>query len=404
MARPGSDAPFVVALEFVSGGRTTRLEASNVFQALDYESVAMGAWKGTVTLYDKGGEVLEDLLIGSGVDRQLRTRFHWEREGLSASPVFFGAILVPNYSFLPDGIVIALEVTAKPVADVIIDKKPRAFAAGMRISDMVLEIANDRGWPTIDRRGNPTIETTRDPMIEPFSTSGESDVKFIADQLRKQAVNADGNSGYRFYFDPQGAVHFHTPGFIRPRVRNYTFARDGNGEVIMFSPSETSYLAHIGGGGNAQFESSSSLDGSQVDQESTTARGVDGTVDRVDRTSLAVPDAGTGLASKQSVTARDADEVRRVAADRRARMSEMHITAEMDVVGTHDVEVMDYVNVSYRKANGDLHYLSGNYLVQKVRHRLDNTGWRTSFSLSKHGVQPRPGTVTRTAAQTVQPQ
>lgn len=404
MPKPGSNAPFQVEIDFITGGRSIRIPSQNFFQALDVEAVSDGAWTGTLTLYDKDGEFLEDLLIGAGIDRYVRVRFNWQDDGLDRAPIYQGLVAVPQHVFLPDGIILNLELTAQPVIEAVADRRPRAFREGLTISEMVRAIASDRGWAVTDYFGTPTIEDTVDPMTEPFSAVGESDVAFIKNQLRKQAVNADGVGGYRFYFDPQGACHFHTDNFIRPRVKRYVYSRASDGEIIMFSPSETSYLAQIGGAGNAQFRSAASLPGSQVAKESSVESGLADGGQNVEATSTAVPDIGDGVSAILNITARDVEELERVANDRRTRMSQMHITAEMDVLGTHDVRVMDYVEVLYLKGNGRPHYLSGRYKITKHRHRVDNTGWRTTFSLSREGVLPQPGTVSRTGVRTVNPE
>ncbi len=403
MAVPGSAASFVTEITLTIGSRTVRIPAHEFLQSIDFESVSLGAWKGTVTLFDADGEFLEDLLIAAGIDRDLAVRFNWDDRPLSDAPIFRGRILVPNHTFMSTGIMLVLELTAKEVADAVLDKKVRSFEPGLKISDMVSQIAADRGWAVTDRFGRPTIEPTRDAMTEPFATSTESDVRFIEEQLRPQAVNSNGVAGYKFFFDQEGAVHFHTPTFIPQIAKRYIFARDPNGEVISFSPSETSYLAHLFGAARSETQAAASLPASAVSADTTIDKPVDGTVDEVSADSSAVLDIGSRVPNRTAVTARDADELSRITADRRARLSEQHITAKLDVLGTHDLRVLDYVDFVYTTRNGTPHYLSGRYLIQKIRHRLDTSGWRTTFSLSKHGFQRQPGTIPRTSFRSVTP-
>lgn len=404
MTKPTSYAAFTVEIDFITGGRQIRVPAQDYFQALDFEVPDEGAWKGTLTLYDKDSAFLEDLLIGAGVDRNVRVRFNWTELGLRNAPLFTGFILTPQHAFLPDGIILNLELTATVVGTAAADKRTRSFREGMRVSEIVRAIARDRGWNTVDFAGKPTIEDTVGELSEPFSTVDESDLRFIREQLLKHAINADGDADYRFYVDQTNAVHFHTYDFLAPRTKQFDFARGGDGEVLLFAPSETSYLAQIGGGGNAKFRSSSSLDGSEIAQEGTVRAGVEGDGDRVDSTSTSVRDLGDGVSSIQPITARDLEELQRVARTRRAAFSKYHISADMDVLGSHDLRTLDYVDFRYLKRTGGEHYLSGKYQIRKLRHRLDNTGWRTTYALSRSGIQPQQGTLTRTSSRTTNPQ
>ena len=405
MPTPSSGASQIASIELEIGGRIQQIAAHDFLQSIEVESSTNASWTGTVVLYDQRGARLEDALLGSGALPTVRLRFNWEEFGLRNAPLLEGKVIKPSFVWMPDGIQITWEVLAGAVLDATLDLRTRAFDAGQRISDIVRSIAQDRGWRTTDERGNPTIEDTDAAVDHPFSTTDESDVRFINEQLRKQAVNADGTAGYAFYFDTVGAVHFHTSDFLRPREKTYTFGRDSAGEVISFAPANTGVFAAILGSANSEVRGTSSLAAAQTGADGRAQDGLDGDGDSVVADATAVPDLGSGVQSAQNIVARDASEMLRIAKDRRERASRLVYTAELDVVGTHDLRVFDFVNIRYVLSTGRLHFLSGRFRVMKIRHRYDNSRWKTTFTLARQGVQPNvEGTVSRQASRTTTPE
>lgn len=405
MPAPNSNASPIASIEIEADGRVTNIVANDFLQAIEIEASTNSAWTGQIRLYDRGGDRLEDVTIGSGSLPTVRFRFNWQEFGLQNAPLFEGIVQKPSFVWLPDGILITWEIMARQALLPVLDRKTRSFEEGALISDIVRQIAADRGWPTTDERGNPTIEDTATSIDHPFNTSDESDVKFIQQQLREQAVNADGVGGYAFYFDTIGAVHFHTANFTRPRVKRYVFGRDGGGEVIQFSPANTGVFAAILGAGKSVVRSTSSLDATQTATDGGVSDGLDGEGDVIAADAIAVPDLGNGVAASMNINARDSAEMLRLAKDRRERASRLQYTADLDVSGTHDVLLFDYINVQYIRRNGQPHFLSGNFLVQKIKHRYDNSGWVTTFGLTRAGLQPNVGgTVARQPAKTITPE
>lgn len=405
MPTPSSNAAPIASIEVTANGRTENILASDFLQAIEIEAAVNSAWTGQIRLFDEGGRRLENLTIGAGSLPTVRFRFNWQEFGLQNAPLFEGIVQKPSFVWMPQGILITWEITAGQVLDAVLDKRTRSFDPGLRISDIVRQIADERGWPTTDERGNPTIEDTADAVDHPFTTTDESDVRFINEQLRKQAVNSDGVGGFAFYFDTTGACHFHSSRFTRPRTKGYTFGRDGAGEVISFAPANTGVFAAILGAGKSVVRSTSSLDATQTAADGGVSDGLDGDGDVVAADAVAVPDLGEGTAAAMNIPARDSAELVRLAKDRRERASRLQYTADLDVLGTHDVLLFDYINVNYVLSDGQPHFLSGNFLVQRIKHRYDNSGWVTTFGLTKEGVQPNvAGTTARQPARTFSPE
>lgn len=387
MAEPGSLRHIVMELEIDSGNRTFQIPAQEFVQSFEIESSTKSAYSGSITLFDEG-DTLENLFIVSGLNRRVRFRWNWSDLGLANAPLFVGSILRYTPTFMPQGIQFVLEIVPSSLLSTVVDKRVRSFPAGTIISDIVRQIADERGWPTTDVRGSPTIEATGLSIDQPFSTTDESDVAFINNQLRKQAVNAAGVGGYNFYFDTFGAVHFHTKSFLPTKLKRYLFGRDSGGEVISFTPTDTSLLAMTAGGGNALFRGQSSINAAPVAKDATSTGGLEEQPEVVEESSTAVPDYGETLHAAVNIMTRDADELDRLAKDRRERARDLYFMAELQVVGTHDVELFDYTQIDYIRRNGQPHYMSGRFRTIKIQHSYSSGGWITTFGASRDGLPP----------------
>lgn len=403
MPEPGSLRHLVMELEIESGSRTFRIPAQEFVQEFEIESSTKSAYSGSITLFDEG-DTLENLFLASGLNRKVKFRWNWSDLGLAAAPLFVGSILRYTPTFMPQGIQFVLEIVPTSLLDTAVDKRVRSFPAGTLISDIVLQIADERGWSTVDARGNPTVEPTGLSIDQPFSTTDESDVRFINEQLRPQAVNAAGVGGYRFFFDTFGAVHFHTKTFLAPRLRSYVFGRDSAGEVLSFTPTDTSALAMLAGGGNAVFRGQSSLSGAPVAKDAGATTGLEDQPDLVEESATASPDFGNTTHSSINVMTRDVGELERMAKDARERARDLYFMAELQVMGTHDVELFDYIGVTYFRRNGQPHYMSGRFRTLKIQHSYSSGGWITTFGGARDGLRPtEEGSLSRQNVVTISP-
>jgi hypothetical protein len=400
---PGSLRHLVMELEIESGSRTFRIPAQEFVQEFEVESSTKSAYSGSITLFDEG-DTLENLFLASGLNRKVKFRWNWSDLGLASAPLFVGSILRYTPTFMPQGIQFVLEIVPTSLLDAAVDKRVRSFPAGTLVSDIVLQIADERGWSTVDARGNPTVEPTGLSIDQPFSTTDESDVRFINEQLRPQAVNAAGVGGYRFFFDTFGAVHFHTKTFLTPRLRSYVFGRDSAGEVLSFTPTDTSALAMLAGGGNAVFRGQSSLNGAPVAKDAGATTGLEDQPDLVEESATASPDFGNTTHSSINVMTRDVGELERMAKDARERARDFYFMSELQVMGTHDVELFDYIGVTYFRRNGQPHYMSGRFRTLKIQHSYSAGGWITTFGGARDGLRPtEEGSLSRQNVVTISP-
>jgi len=404
VVEPGSLRHVVMELEITSGDRVYQIPAQEFVQEAEFESSFKSACSGSITLFDSG-DTLENLFLVSGLNRKVRVRWNWSDLGLATAPPFVGSILRYTPTFMPQGIQFVLEIVPTSLLTAVLNvrAKPRSFPPRTKLSDIVRQIADERGWPVTDVRGNPTIEETGRSLNQPFNQRDESDIRFINEQLRKHAVNAAGVGGYNFFFDTSGAVHFHTKTFLPQRVRRYLFARDSAGEVLSFTPTDTSVLAMMAGGGNAVFRGQSSLSAAPIAKDAGATTGLENEPEIVEESAVAIPDYGDETHAAINFLTRDADELEGLAKDQRERARDLFFMAELQVVGTHAVELFDYVEVEYLRRNGQPHYMGGRFRVLKIQHSYSSGGWLTTFGCARDGLKLQDNTLSRQNIVTVSP-
>jgi hypothetical protein len=391
----GSDAPLHVAISLISGGQVFVFPGHQYFRSLSVELSAGGSWTGTIELYDSQGDYLENIIIAAGLDRRIRFTFGRGDEHSDENLTFEGNITTYRPTFEANGVSLTMEAVAVGVVSALVNRKPKAFPEGRTLSSMVEELAALNGWATTDALGRKTIEATSAVMKEPYTSTGESDVKFIREQLCAQATNSSNQGHYLFFFDEANTVHFHTPDFLPAIQHEFVYARKSSGDVISFSPSDVSLFGMLMGGGNSIFTGMSSLAGAPAQVTSTSTGGVENEGFPV------VPDAsnrldyGDAVHSYVNLSTRDTEELKRLAQTRYDKFREYGFKADMEVFGTHRVRLLDFVNVRFLKANpapgtNPEHYLSGRFRIYKIKHEVSGE-WKTTYEMLRGGVVV-PGT------------
>lgn len=388
--------PFFVEMTLYSGGVAIPLRADEFLQSLEIEEGTRGAWTGTVVLWDAEGDYLENLVIAAGLDRALKLRLGRGAAAPTEVLEYTGEVVTYQTQPDPNGVTLTLELVTSGVLRALVDKRPRSFDAGMLVSDMVQQIATDRQWDTV-------IEPTSEPVTQPFSSTGESDMQFINEQLRPQARNAAGEGGYLFFFDSENVMHFRTPDYLNPEVHNFTYARDLAGDVIGFAPSDVSLFGKLMGGGNASFGSAGSLLGGSTQVSASVVSGVSGAGSSVQSDGSAKVDYGEGVHAYVDFAARDAEELARLAQSRYDALRRYEYKATLTVQGTHRVRMSDHVDVEWVKRDGRLHYLSGRFQVFKRKHTVGEGAWETEYEVLRFGLRSLAGTVRVTATQVKTP-
>lgn len=105
-----------------------------------------------------------------------------------------------------------------------------------------------------------------------------------------------------------------------------------------------------------------------------------------------------------NIVARNPEEVERVAAARFDDYRRIAFQANLNVRGTHRVRLTDFIRVEVLKPSGELHYLSGQFQVFKIKHTFGaGSSWTTEFEMVRGGIQQVPGTEPVVASPTVSP-
>lgn len=355
------------------------------------EHPSEGSWSGSMELFDSEGDYLEILSLNLGADTQVTFRF-WE-EGKTA-PYFTGGITSLEPEFRPEGIGLKIGLVSKVVHDTVLSLKPRGFVANINPSEVVRQIAKDRGWKTTDTNGKSTIEEAYVPLDHAVQTTDESDVAFIIGRVMKHAVNA---CGQHFTFRLSGhvppIVYFHAvmASLVQSNRRTYTYLRDPNGEVIRFAPKDNLIGGWLMGGGNARMDAVDSANGAATAIDATGLGGVKCVVALQGATHTTAPKEGT-VARRLTAAGRSAVDTLSAAQHMWSKASEQALLAELEVIGTHDVVPGEFVDVNYYRRDGTAHPLGGTYRVLKVSHDFNLSGWVAVMDLVRNGRQPSSGT------------
>lgn len=390
--------PLVHEIIFVVGdGANARLfdiPSHEFLQSINVNLMSTGAWTGTIVLFDQDGDFIENLVLLAGRNRRVLFRWGWDDgRGLESYPLYEGAITFYTPAFTPEGVTLTLDLISSSVIEQVLNKKNGSFEEGLRCSDIVRRIADRNGWNHTDKRTHrDTIETTEGPLEKALSQKNESDLKFIRDKVEKEAVNID-KKAVRFFFDRDNVMHFHSDLFLIKQdtdhhfAATYKFARDNMGEVISFQPKDTSIFKVLLGGGNADFTAIDSISGVRTQISSTQTGGLPNSRIEVGQDAGFLSPLFGEKHAKVNLIARDPRELDRLASSRHSRLRSFAYEADLQVLGTHAVQVLDHIKVDYIKRDGRTHYLSGAFHVHSVGQTVDSSGWITDMSMMRSGTR-----------------
>ena len=397
----GSHRPLLLEVVFLTKGGKQSLPLQRDFiESIDITMKRSAAWTGTLVLFDRTGDTIFDLVTAAGNDRKIIIRWGWDDgRGLEQYPQYISHYTMMTPEFTAQGVRITFDLLAQPAYEQATDKRTRSFEAGTLISDIVTQIAQDRGWSTVDARGSLTIEPTISKLTEPLVQRGESDMVFILRHVQPRAINATKAGNYRFWFDNDNTVRFHTDEYAPkgniPKVVKYRFAQDQMGEVISFTPVDHKFFTAIKGEAASVFWGIDSLNGTRIRLASTDIGGLPDSEPTVDAEGThitrfipkSVADAGTAVVNffKGMVARTEVDfeaKVRKRYDDLRRRAYQ----AGLEVLGTHGAIPQDRIEVEYLSHASQLpHFLSGTFFVSEVSHSISSGGWQTSMELYRLG-------------------
>ncbi len=398
---PDSYAPVIAEFLLLANGVASNIQWSEYLRSLVVSQSTSGAWSATLVLFDPdtddrvGKARLEDLIVSAAAANRLLMRFgHDYGQGVESLPQYAGRIAKYQPTFTPHGVEMTLDVVPDIALQALLDRQIRSWPGELHtVSDLVRQIAEARGWRIVDDKRQPTIQDSPVKLPETCQV-GETDIRFIREQLVPYALDEKGRGGFVFFIDVDGSAHFHNAYFRPPRVAaTYVFGRDSAGQVISFEPEDSSLFAVAMGGGNTVFEAQDTNGGTRTQVAASVIGGLTGVPNIAWRDGGFTTDLGKALHSRVAVFERDPELLKARAANQYAFYQNQKYPARLVVNGTHAVRPMDHIIVEYVRRDGRKHHLSGTFLVAAIDHRFDTGGWVTEMTLSRASIPEVAGTV-----------
>lgn len=373
------------------GAKLVDLPAHEYLQSLDLEITSAGAWKGSVVLVDAKQRLMQDVFLDAGGIGEVVLSMRWaygERGGLpSATPLFSAAVLSAVPEFSADGDRITLDVCANQVAVAAFTRRDRDALVGMRASDAVRQIATENQWQVLVEETDYTVPyLTRDA-----GTTDLSFLRWICDLVPGERRTSPRRQ-FIFYWDTTGTLHFHSREYQARRLKRYTYIRGADSEVLSFAPETENIANALRGGGPTTYVGTDSLNGKKLEVQTSvtgepTSPGLVTLIGNDSYTQL----VGDGPLTRIMVASSGREEFEQELVGHNLRLRDTMVTANMEVVGTHDLTVADEVELAYRSfRDARDHPLSGRYWIKSVKHSIGD-GWKTAYELQRAGYSHTMG-------------
>jgi hypothetical protein len=272
---------------------------------------------------------------------------------------------------------------------------------GMKIGEAVKRIAQDYGFrfSLANYPKGSTIQPTSNTVADGYGFSSGETLIQVFRRLASLARDERGGDGFRVYQDHAGNLHFHTAFYAPAITGHYVYGNNPNGEVISFEMADNTIDAAFIGAGEAIHEAVDGYGGTSVQMRGTASQlaGKRGTQVEGEGGILPKPppdyssavekaqdrlqaETGALIQSPETNTEVWAAKMRY----RKTRLAELTYTANMVVVGTHAINPYDRIIVEVRYRAGQLHPISGLFLVTRVNHMVGGGGsWKTELGLAK---------------------
>jgi len=395
-----SYAPLLIEIGLWVQGRMIPLAAHEFLQGFEIEVSTDNFLRGKIRLWDQQGDYLENLFLAAGSQRGLYLRWDWDSTFTRPSvPMFF---FIVNYQpeVKPTGTAIQCDIVTTDAMSSI-QPVPIEIPRGMLIGAAMELLAKKYGYRT--RRANfpqgSTIQPTRNAIADGYAFSKGETLVEVFRRLASLALDERGEGGFRVYQDHAGVLHFHTAFYAPSISARYIYGTDPNGEVISFEMADNTIDAAFIGAGDAIHEAVDGYSGTATQLIGTSSalggkRGI-----RVEGEGGVLPRPPAEYtkkveASAQRLSSETGALVQSAETDpdtwiakmryRRNRLFELSYTANMVVLGTHTIDPYDRITVEVRYRGGQLHPISGLFLVNRINQRVgDGSGWRTELGLTK---------------------
>lgn len=190
--------------------------------------------------------------------------------------------------------------------------------------------------------------------------------------------------GNRIFYVKDAKIFFVNRDMDRPPARTYTYG-NGNGPVLRFRPKIKKDKKNASGGETSVNDidptSKDQINAKSSDNQKKTGKYIyNANADLLEKRNTEEQSTTTGK-NLAGVPAQNAEDARN-AADKAKQDGELNgITADLDLEGDPDLrsdEIITMAGVAKRHL--------GNWYVEKVTHRIDNGGYKTTCNLNKNGT------------------
>lgn len=396
-------------LAFNIQGQWVKIPTHQYLRDLRLSMPSAGCWRGSVSLFESGGTVLENLARSVTGTTPIRFSFGALNDagGLDA-PVLLATVVRPSFQAAYDGFTVTYSFVGYAGSAWRADAPTTTqmdFTRGERCIAAFNKIAQYAKWDkwTADRLiVEPTDHVLSSAMYWP--TSPRTSAIEMAHRLA-QETQKNGKL-YHLTVTPRngGTVIFATREYAAKRaksqmksngtaVHQYRYGGDAMGEVLDVQIDDNSLFSALYGSSNSVFQG--------TDEVSGNVR----SVTTVDDAGLAVnaPSHNATTPTAQSVPALPAyddamaiqvvdafgnEKSQQEAAKWYDRIQKATIQGNITVRGTHDLCPLDTIDLQFTSPNrGRPHFLSNTYTILNVEHVFDHGGWTTSAAFFT-GVLP----------------
>jgi len=357
----------------------TSIPVYNYFQSFTYDRKINGKGNtGSITLFDPNWTYLESfVLLKNQTLADVEFVYGWSD---APSPKRKGKITAYTPEFSSDGVTLKLDFYDESVVSTY-NRNNLSYKAGTRISDIVQQYADDNNIKET------MIEKTRGGFDSPIVKRNCNDVYFIQNELVPRAVNLKGLSGYTFFYDEKGALHFHTPLYNSKNsndisvYKTYIVYRGMNGEVISFAPNDEAYMQAFLGAHSVYVESvdpkTKKIIKSIVDSSNSSIQIISGKLSNA-------PTAKGNSPSRVIKSAHPKQEhIDDQAKSRFAVYNLNNYTATAELLGDSHLPIMGYVEFIVITSQDRIHPLSGIYWITGITDSIDGGNFTSSLELSR---------------------
>lgn len=392
--------PYLAYVWFKVRGEVITLDAKERPAALlgfDYtRSVDNTGNIATINLIDKDKDHIEPMLIGLGTTPVF---FKYGYTDGNQSPWYSAIVQTYTTDYVVEGTLINVTLMTSGLAGTLKDerKKSRPWT-GKLVSEIVLEIANQRGWVVEDGAIEKTKKLDENSDLisckldhKVFTQQNMTDEQFITEVLVPRAVrDKDLVSGYKFWFDDSDVstakVNFRPPAKDGEAVREFHFMSDKMSEVLSYKPRSNAMNLLPQGAGIVGLPYMDQMTGEYGVEEVYDANTPEKTLLGGNLTSIASPNEEKQHSVPLRVV-RDKEQANYLARETFYKMSDLMYDATLQVMGDPLLKPFTVIKVIFTHIPGKIHYTSGKWFILQIKDSIKGGKFTSTLTLQRNAMR-----------------